>query len=98
MRTIVIAAVLALGAGGAASAQGYPGYIPPKPPGSPQDIRTPEPPKFPKPPRAPEYVTPPKFKPFTGQHYDTRPTSPNGFDPYPKPKKPKGGFSTYDGH
>ena len=93
MRISRIALAVALaGAGAAASARGYSGY---------HGYRASSPysaPKFPQPPKPPkplEFKAAPRFKPFKGEHlYSPR----GGLDPYPAPKKPKGGFSTYDGH
>ena len=83
----VAAALFATSAAG----QGYPGYQPPPMPGMARIPKVPEPPKPPKPP---EFPTPHRFEPFKGQHIDP---APGGLDPYPAPKKPKGGFSPY-GH
>jgi len=101
MKIIISACIASVSLSGVAVAQGYGGYTDYAhhhrssafgAPANGQDVRTPEPPKFPKPPRAPEFVPPPRFKPFTGQHIDA---TPHGLDPYLKPPKPKGGFSTY---
>lgn len=90
MRASTIALALIFTAtGAAASAQGYQGYSGYQ---TPKVYALPKAPEPPKPPRPPEFRTEPRFKPFKGEHL----TSPRGgLDPYPAPKKPKGGFSTY---
>ncbi|HEV2532579.1 hypothetical protein [Phenylobacterium sp.] len=76
-----------------AAAQAYSGYEPPAP-GVYHPPKFPEPPKPPKPPKPPEFAQPKRFEPFQEQK---PPAAPNPLDPYPAPKKPKGGFSPYGG-
>lgn len=88
--TVIVLAAAVASAASAAIAQGYPGYQVYRAPST----RANGAPRFPEPPRPPELAAPPAFKPFKGQHlYSDR----GGLNPYPAPRKPRGGFSTY-GH
>lgn len=49
-------------------------------------------PKPPQPPKPPTMSQPAPFKPFKGTHVES---NRGGVNSYPKPPKPKGGFSTY---